>query len=92
MASTPIIGGSHFRTPESVHSNFEDAHEVLDIAEAEIKRLYAIIEKMPDNDKETRRLLRIVAEAVRGDGAHTLTDAQVEELRTWYFSDRRMRI
>jgi hypothetical protein len=89
----PLIGGPSFlaRDPEDAHSSFEDAHETLDVAEGEIHRLSAIIQAMPDTDKETHRMLRVCSEHVMHDGKHTMTDAEVDELRLWYFNERRTR-
>ncbi len=88
-----IIAGPSFlaRDPDDAHASFEDAHETLTVAEGEIKRLSAIIEAIPDTEKETHRLLRTLSEHVMHHGTHTLTDAEVDTLRYWYFNDQRTR-
>jgi hypothetical protein len=89
----PVIAGPSFLAtdPEDAHSSFEDAHETLDVAEGEIHRLSAIIEAIPETDKETHRLLRTCSEHLLHGGQHTLTDEEVNDIRRWYFNERRTR-
>ena len=89
----PTIGGPSLlgSDPDDAHARFAEAHEILAEAESEIRRLGAIIEAIPDTEKETHRLLRIVSEHTLHSGQHTLTDEEVDALRRWYFQERRTR-
>ena len=88
-----LIGGPSFlaRDPDDAHASFEDAHEVLDVAESEIKRLSAIITAIPDADKETHRLLRLCAEHLSAGWLTRLDEEDAKAVLAWYFNERRTR-
>jgi hypothetical protein len=87
----PLISGPSFLgrgDSTMARESFEDAHETLDVAEGEIKRLYAIITDTPAREREANRLLRLLAERVVL-GTIALKPEEVEDLRRWYFHERR---
>lgn len=86
----PLISGASFLVANKplAKQSFNHAHETLTTAEAEIKRLVAIIESIPDADREMHRLMRLVSEHVMHGGTHGLTDEEVDRMRQWYFRER----
>ncbi len=87
----PPIGGRSFlsRSAKDARASFAAAHDCLTAAESEIERLQAVIEAMPESTDEARRLLRLCGERLRHGGGSLLTDDEVDEVRSWYYSDKR---